>query len=80
MDHRAGMDAEVRGKIVCLCRGSNPGLSIRSQAIIILGKWYKLWNTLLQNFLWPAFNFSSLKRNTVSGRISTSNKILDFLS
>jgi hypothetical protein len=28
---RAGLDAEVRGKILCLCRGSNPGRPVRSQ-------------------------------------------------
>jgi hypothetical protein len=27
---RAGLDAEVRGKILCLCRGSNPGRPVRS--------------------------------------------------
>jgi hypothetical protein len=24
VSHRAGLDTEVRGKILCLCRGSNP--------------------------------------------------------
>jgi hypothetical protein len=28
---RAGLDAEVRGKILCLCRGSNPGRPVISQ-------------------------------------------------
>jgi hypothetical protein len=30
---RAGLDAEVRGKIPCLCRGSNPGRPVRSQTL-----------------------------------------------
>jgi hypothetical protein len=30
---RAGLDAEVRGKILCLCRGSNPGRPVRSQTL-----------------------------------------------
>jgi hypothetical protein len=29
--HKAGMDAEARRKILCLCRGSNPGHPVRSQ-------------------------------------------------
>jgi hypothetical protein len=28
---RAGLDVEVIGKILCLCRGSNPGRPVRSQ-------------------------------------------------
>jgi hypothetical protein len=28
-----GLDAEARGKILCLCRGSNPGLPVRSQTL-----------------------------------------------
>jgi hypothetical protein len=27
------MDAEARGKFFCLCRGSNPGLSVRSHTL-----------------------------------------------
>jgi hypothetical protein len=30
---RAGLDTEVRGKILCLCRGSNPGRPVRSQTL-----------------------------------------------
>jgi hypothetical protein len=30
---RAGLDAEARRKILCLCRGSNPGLPVRSQTL-----------------------------------------------
>jgi hypothetical protein len=30
---RAGLDAEVRGKILCLRRGSNPGRPVSSQTI-----------------------------------------------
>jgi hypothetical protein len=30
---RAGLDAEVRRKILCLCRGLNPGRSVRSQSL-----------------------------------------------
>jgi hypothetical protein len=30
---RAGLEAEVRGKILCLCRGSNRGLPVRSQTL-----------------------------------------------
>jgi hypothetical protein len=30
---RAGLDAEARRKILCLCRGSNPGRSVRSQTL-----------------------------------------------
>jgi hypothetical protein len=30
---RAGLDAEVRGKILCLCRGPNPGRPVRSQTL-----------------------------------------------
>jgi hypothetical protein len=29
----AGLDAETRGKILCLCRGSNPGRPARSQTL-----------------------------------------------
>jgi hypothetical protein len=31
---RAGLDAEIREKIVCLCRGSNPGRPVRSQTLV----------------------------------------------
>jgi hypothetical protein len=30
---RAGLDAEARGKILCHCRGSNPGRAVRSQTL-----------------------------------------------
>jgi hypothetical protein len=30
---RADLDAESRGKILCLCRGSNPGRPVRSQTL-----------------------------------------------
>jgi hypothetical protein len=30
---RAGPDAEVRGKVLCLCRGSHPGRPVRSQTL-----------------------------------------------
>jgi hypothetical protein len=30
---RAGLDAETRGKILCPCRGSNPGRPVRSQSL-----------------------------------------------
>jgi hypothetical protein len=30
---RAGLDAEVRRKTLCLCRGSNPGRPVRSQTL-----------------------------------------------
>jgi hypothetical protein len=32
---RAGLDTEARGKILCLCRGSNPGRPARSQDTIL---------------------------------------------
>jgi hypothetical protein len=28
-----GLDAEAREKIICLCRGSNPGRPVRSQTL-----------------------------------------------
>jgi hypothetical protein len=31
MSPRAGLDTEARGKILCTCRGSNPGRPARSQ-------------------------------------------------
>jgi hypothetical protein len=31
---RAGLDAEARGKILCLCRGSNPGHPVHSHTIL----------------------------------------------
>jgi hypothetical protein len=33
---RAGPDAEVRGKILCLCRGPNPGRPVNSQTLYSL--------------------------------------------
>jgi hypothetical protein len=30
---RAGLDAAARGKILCLCWGSNPGRPVRSQTL-----------------------------------------------
>jgi hypothetical protein len=30
---KAGLDAEARGKILCLCRGLNPGRQVRSQTL-----------------------------------------------
>jgi hypothetical protein len=33
---RAGLDAEARGKILCLCRGSNPGHPVRSQTELFI--------------------------------------------
>jgi hypothetical protein len=30
---RAGLDSEVREKILCLCRESNPGRPVRSQTL-----------------------------------------------
>jgi hypothetical protein len=38
---RAGLDAEVRGKILRLCRGSNPGRPVRSQTLYRLS--YRLF-------------------------------------
>jgi hypothetical protein len=32
---RAGLGAEGRGKILCLCQGSNPGRTIRSQTFTV---------------------------------------------
>jgi hypothetical protein len=34
---RAGLDTEARGAILCLCRGSNPSLSVCSQPLYCLG-------------------------------------------
>jgi hypothetical protein len=31
--HEAGLDAKARGKILCLCWGSNPGRPVRSQTL-----------------------------------------------
>jgi hypothetical protein len=31
--HRAGLDAGTRRKILCPCRGSNPGRPVRSQSL-----------------------------------------------
>jgi hypothetical protein len=33
VDPRAGLDSEARRKILCLCRGSNPGRSVCSQTL-----------------------------------------------
>jgi hypothetical protein len=33
VDPRAGLDAETRRKILCLCRESNPGRPVRSQSL-----------------------------------------------
>jgi hypothetical protein len=33
VDPRAGLEAEVRGKILCLCRGSNPGRPVCSETL-----------------------------------------------
>jgi hypothetical protein len=42
---RAGLDAEARGKILCLSQGSNPGRPVRSQTLY--------WPyTLLGSYLW----------------------------
>jgi hypothetical protein len=30
---RAGLDADARGKILCPCRGENPGRPVRSQTL-----------------------------------------------
>jgi hypothetical protein len=30
---KAGLDVEARGKILCLCRGSNPGRPVRNQTL-----------------------------------------------
>jgi hypothetical protein len=30
---RAGLDTEIRRKILCLCRGLNPGRPVRSQTL-----------------------------------------------
>jgi hypothetical protein len=35
---RAGLDAHVRGKILCLCRGSNLGRPVHSQTLHRLSK------------------------------------------
>jgi hypothetical protein len=35
---RDGLHAEVRGKTLCLCRGSNPGRPVRSQTLLITCK------------------------------------------
>jgi hypothetical protein len=41
---RAGLDAEARGKILCLCRGSNPGRPVCSQSLYWLS--YTAWGKL----------------------------------
>jgi hypothetical protein len=33
---RAGLDTDARRKILCLCRGSNPGRPVRSQTLYCL--------------------------------------------
>jgi hypothetical protein len=33
---RAGLDTKVKGKILCPCRGSNPGRPVRSQTLYCL--------------------------------------------
>jgi hypothetical protein len=38
------MDAEVRGKILCLCRGSNPGRPVQSQFLFTFGP---VWRQVL---------------------------------
>jgi hypothetical protein len=45
---RAGLDAEVRGKILCLCRGSNPGRPVRSQTLYRLSYYQKKYISLYQ--------------------------------
>jgi hypothetical protein len=42
---RAGLDVEVRGKILCLCRGSNPSRTVRS-LIELPGLPYEQWQSI----------------------------------
>jgi hypothetical protein len=46
---RVGLDAEVRGKILCLCRGSNPGRPVRSQTLYWLSYPAHVYQTVLHN-------------------------------
>jgi hypothetical protein len=41
---RAGLDTEVREKILCLCRGSNPGRPVYSQTLYWLSYPSSLWH------------------------------------
>jgi hypothetical protein len=52
---RAGLDAEARGKILCLCRGTNPGRPVRSQTLYWLSypKMSTVENTRCRNSLPP---------------------------
>jgi hypothetical protein len=45
---RAGLDAEVRGKILSFCRGSKPGRPVRSQTLYWLS-WIGFKNLMLWN-------------------------------
>jgi hypothetical protein len=56
---RAGLDAETRRKIICLCRGSNPGCPVRSQTLYWLSypcSWWELYN------IWITCNTETVKR------------------
>jgi hypothetical protein len=65
MDPRAGLDTEVRGKIPCLCRGSNLGYTI-------LLTHNCLYNPLLQR---NSFTFFILLK-----LILVYNKLIDIMS
>jgi hypothetical protein len=52
---RASLDAEVRGKILCLSRGSNPSRPVRSQTLHWLsypGSWLMYCHTGHVSLLW----------------------------
>jgi hypothetical protein len=50
---RAGLDAEARRKILCLCRGSNPGRPVCSQTLYCLSYPGSGWLLVVLHFLGP---------------------------
>jgi hypothetical protein len=48
---RASLKAKARGKILCLCRGSNPGRPVRGQILTELPRLLKLINILFNHIL-----------------------------
>jgi hypothetical protein len=59
---RAGLDAEARRKILCLCRGSNPGRPVGSQTL------YWLSYPGSDKHQVPEFNFVYVEKITISER------------
>jgi hypothetical protein len=79
VDSRAGLDAEVRRKILCLCRGSNPGRSVPCQALSWLSYRGSLDATLVLRNLPTGNNRNHITAQNITSLYRDSNEWIPYM-